>query len=73
MTAETVYNVANSLPPAELERLVIMLNKHKKPVDAKAQKKKDDVEEIWTKAECYEAVWKLLNDRKKNKIKAANH
>lgn len=67
MNAETVYNVASCLPPSELERLLNMLSKKVEPKESKKVKKKIDEEEIRTKAEDYEYIYKLLNDRKKRK------
>lgn len=74
MNAETVYNVASCLPPSELERLLYMLSKNAKPKEIKKAKRKTDEEEVWTKTECYEAVYKLLHDRKQRKMKSPiNH
>ncbi|ESU28369.1 hypothetical protein FLJC2902T_17200 [Flavobacterium limnosediminis JC2902] len=67
MKAETAYNVAMSLPPGELERLLTMLQKEAKPKEPKQTKRKQEEEVVWTYAECYEKVYKLLMDRKKRK------
>lgn len=66
MQAETVYTVAQTLPPGELERLIAMLQKEVKPVEVK-KKRNCEEEQIPTKAEYYETVYKLLMDRKKRK------
>ena len=63
MNAETVFNVAMALPESELQRLIAMLEKDRKPAMSKKSKKSN----VWTVAECTEAVLKVLNARKKRK------
>ena len=65
LTAETAYNLlTSSMTPTELDRLIAMFEKDRKPKAAKLKKQSD----IWTVPECTEIVLKLLRNRTKKRM-----